>query len=88
MDWWVNFLDSEWLKEKYCGKYSKRFLFDVALAERKLERAGSRKAHGFWAARTNYYVEPSEDLREPFKDELVEWLRENEGATGVIGIPN
>ena len=34
----------------------------------------------FWAARTNHYVEP---VRALLEDELVEWLKKNEGATGV-----
>ena len=48
----------------------------------------SEKVGGFWAARTNYYVEPSEDVRALVKDELVERIRESEGATCVIGIPD
>ena len=83
VDWWVNFSNLTWLDEEYYGHYTKRFLFDVALAKSKLG-PGSKKVNYFWAARTNYYVEPSEDVRKPVKDELVAWFRDSEEATGVI----
>ena len=56
MDWWVSWSNSTWLDEKYYGDYSKQFLFDVALAESKLEPRGSKKIDDFWAASNNDYV--------------------------------
>ena len=56
VDWWLNFSDSTWLEEQHYGNYSKRFLFDVALAQSKLGPRGIKKAHDFWEARTDYYV--------------------------------
>ncbi len=88
VDLWVSWSNPTWFDEKYYGLYSKRFLFDAALAKSKLGLRGSKKVDDFWAARTDYYVEPSEDVRKPVEDELVEWLRDSEGATGVIGIPD
>ena len=55
-DWWVSWSNSTWLEEEYCGNYSKRSLFDVALAESKLELRGSKKIDDGWAASTNDYV--------------------------------
>ena len=45
--------DMTWLEEQYYGNYSKRFLFDLALAQSKL---GAQWAHHFWEARTRYHV--------------------------------
>ena len=56
VDWWLTFSNSTWLEEKYYGNYSKRFLFDVALAQSKLGPRGSKNAHDLWEARTNYHV--------------------------------
>ena len=56
VDWWMDACDLTWLEEQYYDKYSKRFLFDVALAQSKLGPGGSKKFHDFWETRTDYHV--------------------------------
>lgn len=56
VDCWIVFSDSTSLEEQYYGNYSKRFLFDVALAQSKLGPRGRKKTHDFWAARADYHV--------------------------------
>ena len=43
VDWWMDACDPTWLEEQYYGKYSKRFLFDVAIAQSEFGLGGSQK---------------------------------------------
>ena len=56
VDWWSEFSDSTWLEEKHYGDFSKRFLFDLALAQSKLGPGRSKEAYDFWEARADYHV--------------------------------
>ncbi|KAK0515992.1 hypothetical protein JMJ35_002026 [Cladonia borealis] len=56
VDWWIKFPHLTWLEEQYYGNYSKRFLFEVALAQSKLGPQGSKMDHDLWEARTDYHV--------------------------------
>ena len=56
VDWWLEFSDSTWLEEQHYGDFSKRFLFDLTLAQSKLGPRRSKEAYDFWEARADYHV--------------------------------